>query len=269
MMELSKRLRAVAGMVTRGSIAADAGCDHAYTAIWLVRQGICPKAVAMDVRSGPLERAVEHIREAGLSDYIDTRISDGVEALCEGEADSLILAGMGGRLIERILTEGRGRVREMKEVILQPQSETGRVRRFLREQGFLISGEDMVLEEGKYYQIMRALPEAGILACGARADGCGYCLTEAAGGRAHAGCESDAKRKRLELYERYGRLLLEGRHPVLHSFLLWQREQYQAVLSQLTGREGESAVRRALEMNKDQAVLEEALRYFEGGSHAV
>ena len=102
-MELSKRLAAVAAMVTKGNIVCDVGCDHGYVSIYLVREKISPRVIAMDVRPGPLAQAKEHILMYGLSDYIETRLSDGVDALNEGEADTLILAGMGGRLMEGIL----------------------------------------------------------------------------------------------------------------------------------------------------------------------
>ena len=80
-MELSKRLFMTASMVERGSIVADVGCDHGYTAIYLVQNGICPRVLAMDVNEGPLARARDHIREAGLSAYIETRLSDGLSAM--------------------------------------------------------------------------------------------------------------------------------------------------------------------------------------------
>ena len=84
-MELSKRLLMVASMVEPGSIVADVGCDHGYVSIYLVRQGICPRVLAMDVNAGPLERVKAHVQEAGLAAYIDIRRSDGLSA-CGREA---------------------------------------------------------------------------------------------------------------------------------------------------------------------------------------
>ena len=155
---LSKRLEAVAGMVTEGNIVCDVGCDHGFVSIYLVRKSISPRAIAMDVNRGPLLAAKEHILDYGLQGYIETRLSDGVEALKEGEADSLICAGMGGRLVIRILEEGKGKIRSMKEVILQPQSEIQSVREYLRKEGYLIVDENMILEEGKYYPVIKAEP---------------------------------------------------------------------------------------------------------------
>ena len=106
-MELSKRLYAVAGLVTKGASVADIGTDHGYIPIYLIEQGISPKAIALDINKGPLERARMHIVGHGLKDRIETRLSDGLEAVMPGEVDTMIAAGMGGGLIIKILTEGK------------------------------------------------------------------------------------------------------------------------------------------------------------------
>ena len=130
-MQLSLRLSAVAGLVTRGNRLVDVGCDHGYLPVYLYQNQIIPKAIAMDVRKGPLSRAQEHIAQYGLGEYIETRLSDGLAALKEGEGDTLVIAGMGGPLMERILTDGE-KVREsFLEMILQPQSDIPHFRRFL------------------------------------------------------------------------------------------------------------------------------------------
>lgn len=188
-MELSKRLRAVADLVTPGYRVADIGTDHAYVPIWLVQNGRIPSAIAMDVNEGPLQRAREHIGEYGLDEKIGTRRSDGLKELNVQEADSMIAAGMGGALIMQILSDCPETVASLKECILQPQSEIGKVRRFLIENGFFIECENMVYEDGKYYPMMRAVP---------------------------------GKKEQVpyteEEYE-YGRFLLKEKHPVLYDFL--------------------------------------------------
>ena len=103
-MILSDRLSAAASMITPGNRLADIGTDHGFVPIDLVRRRIIPSAIAMDVNRGPLERAREHIEEAGLEGLIQTRLSDGLQALEEGEADSVLIAGMGGALTVRILS---------------------------------------------------------------------------------------------------------------------------------------------------------------------
>ena len=104
---LSNRMQALTDMVTPGTVITDVGCDHGFVSVYLVQKGLSPRVIAMDVRSGPLERAREHIREYGLQDRIETRLSDGLHGLKTGEANGMICAGMGGPLMEKILTEGR------------------------------------------------------------------------------------------------------------------------------------------------------------------
>ena len=156
-MQLSKRLLAVSGLVSYGSRLADVGTDHGYIPIWLTEQGVIRGAVAMDVNRGPLLRAQENIRAHGLEGKIVTRLSDGVAELCPGEADSVVIAGMGGSLMARILEEGKEVLGTMKELVLQPQSDLDKVRRFLQENGYRIDSERMVLEDGKFYPMMHVV----------------------------------------------------------------------------------------------------------------
>lgn len=160
-MELSKRLQAVADMVTEGSRAADIGCDHGYTSIYLCIEKKCPHIIAMDVKKGPLERAEHNINKYHLSDYIEARLSDGTEALGEDEADTLLMSGMGGRLTVGILERTFQRLGKSFELVLQPQSEIFLVRAFLREEGIKIVDEAMILDQGKYYTVIKARPENG------------------------------------------------------------------------------------------------------------
>ena len=92
MTEISNRLLTVARAVTPGRRVADIGTDHGYVPIWLAERDIIPSAIAMDVNRGPLERAYAHIRESGLQDRIETRLSDGLAALGQDEAVTLVIA---------------------------------------------------------------------------------------------------------------------------------------------------------------------------------
>lgn len=211
---LSDRMLSVANMVTKGNVVCDVGCDHGFVSIYLVKKAISPRAIAMDVRQGPLDAAREHVKAYALTDYIETRLSDGVSAVAAGEADSLICAGMGGRLVKRILEEGKDKVRLMKELILQPQSEIRGVREYLRRQGYMIAAENMVLEDDKYYPVIKAvftgetsLPENG------------------------DGTEDLEDIKRVE--DKYGPLLLKSRNPVLKGFLIKERMLCETILNGL------------------------------------
>lgn len=155
---LSERMLRTAAMVSHGNRTADVGCDHAYTSIYLVTHGIAPYVVAMDVNAGPLARARENVERFGCEEEIELRLSDGLAALAPGEVDTVLIAGMGGPLMERILSACPDIVEGIKELVLQPQSEIEEVRRFLHGRGFRIMAEDMLFEEGKYYVILRAEP---------------------------------------------------------------------------------------------------------------
>lgn len=153
--QISQRLQTLADMVTEGLRIVDVGCDHGYLDISLVQSGKIPGALAMDVRKGPLSAATQHVQEAGLSDRIETRLSDGLEMFRVGEAQCLVCAGMGGPLMQKILTDYPEKTESLQEMILQPQSEIPAFRRFLREKGYIILQERILMEDGKYYFPMK------------------------------------------------------------------------------------------------------------------
>lgn len=157
-MNISRRLNRLAELVTEGSRLADVGTDHGYVPLCLCREKKIPSAIAMDINEGPLKRAKSHIADAGLENYIETRLSDGLHELRGGEADTVLIAGMGGALMVRILTEGTRALMGVRELVLQPQSEIDEVRRWLCTHGWHIMKEDILLDEGKYYPMFKAVP---------------------------------------------------------------------------------------------------------------
>ena len=154
-MQLSKRLQTVAHLVHSGGVVADIGCDHGFTIIYLVMNQLASAGIAMDVADGPLMRAKEHIHQYGLDNRIALRKSDGLQQLVEGEADTILISGIGGALMERILREFPHVTQSAKELVLSPQSEIYKVRHALHDLGFVIAQEEMVFDQGKYYTIIR------------------------------------------------------------------------------------------------------------------
>lgn len=271
---LSKRLQMLANMVTPGNCLADVGCDHGYLSIALVGSGVCPKAIAMDVREGPLAAARLHIKEAGLEGCISARLSDGLAECGPEEADTVVCAGMGGRLMEQILRADMGKARAMRELILQPQSELPHFRAFLREAGFVVIDEDAVREGGKYYFAMKAVYGQGNTGreVGAEpAEGApgkdmpvepaegmpGRDMsgeTEAGGLRMGA---SDAGERSLD--DLYGGILLGRNHPVLWQYLQ-QRERYVSELeNSLAVSHTRKSVRRQQEVRRELEDLRNAM----------
>ncbi len=153
-MRLGLRLKCVASMVPAGSKIADIGTDHAYLPVWLLQQGVAKAAIASDVAAGPCEAARATINSHGLAGTIDVRQGDGLLAIGEGEADTVIIAGMGGALMIDILRNGQKALLSVCNLILQPMAESARLRRWLCENGWRIDREELVLEAGRLYEVI-------------------------------------------------------------------------------------------------------------------
>lgn len=225
--KLSRRLQAVAELATPGLRVADVGCDHAYVSIYLAERGIAAECLAIDVNEGPLLRAQENILAHGLTERIHTRLGSGLERVSPGEVDAVLMAGMGGILIRDLLENSREVSQGLKEWILQPQSDLDLVRRYIRESGFCIVEENMVQEDGKYYPMFRAVPaaEAGVSDTGTPVS-------------AEPGITAPDERQQA-VFDRFGKLLLTGRSPVLQEYLEQGQRHYTAILQQMKAAEGE------------------------------
>lgn len=209
--QLPKRLETIIERMPASGCIADIGCDHAYVAIEAVRRGKAARALACDVRKGPLQQAAEHILCAGLAGKIETRLSDGLEKVAPGEADSVIIAGMGGPLMERIL---QGRLADFGHFVLSPQSEIPHFRRFLLAEDMQIDEETMLIDEGKYYVIFNVSKRA------------------------------DASSDPMYVTEEdflYGGPLLRRLDPVLKSFLEKEKTRYEGILRQVDSDEVRTA----------------------------
>ena len=156
--QLSKRMSALASLVTEGSRLADIGTDHGYIPIALVQKGRIPSALAMDVGKGPLSRAREHIHSQGLDTYIETRLSDGLTELHEGEADTVLIAGMGGMLMTEMLGKDPYKAKSFKKIVLQPRNNIGRLRHWLYNNGFSVKNEKLVREGRFICEVITAAP---------------------------------------------------------------------------------------------------------------
>lgn len=156
-MQLSGRLKLIAELVRPdSSCLADIGTDHGYIPVYCVKNGICTRAIAMDVNSQPLAKAGENIAKYDLEASITTRLSDGLEALEPGEADAVVIAGMGGLLIMNILERGDGVLTEDTQLLLQPMLAQKELRLYLYENNYVITDEYVCREEDKFYNIISA-----------------------------------------------------------------------------------------------------------------
>lgn len=239
---LSKRLKAVADMVTIGNRVCDVGCDHGFVPIYLVEQGISPTVLAMDVKSGPLSAAKSHIAEYGMDNVIETRLSDGLHNYNIDESDTLICAGMGGRLMMRILSDNKRKTESFQELILQPQSEIEQFRAWLRGQGYCITAENMIEEDGKFYPMMRVEPDALVKTAMTYEDAGIYQELKRRKADSHTGtmplwnstCDCIDDTELCKLADRYGPFLLLNRDKTLSSFLKREMRIYGEILTELT-----------------------------------
>ncbi len=222
-MQLSKRLEAIVKLAGTCHCVADVGTDHGYIPIYMTEHHLTEKAIAMDVNKGPLERAQRNICAYRMEPQIVTRLSDGVAELKAGEADCVIIAGMGGLLTIRILEAGKEVLETVSSMILQPQSEIGQVRKFLAEHGYRITAEDMVLDEGKYYPMMRV--------------------------------EHGSQEEWTEQEYAFGKYLITSGNPVLLEFLGKEEKLCREILQSLEGKNGEHIEKRRGEVLERQNLI--------------
>lgn len=234
-MKLSTRLQHVANTITPGFRVADIGTDHGYVPIYLMENHLAVHVIAMDINLGPLTRAEAHIKESHLEDQIETRLSDGFSALRENEADIAVIAGMGGELMKSILENGRHVTGSLKELVLSPHSEIDIVRKFLHTIGFKIIKEEMLIDEGKFYTIIKAV----------KGNDRPYSDTE----------------------YRYGALLIENKDEVLWDFLNRQKMKIMDILVRLGEEQTENAKVREEQLYKELMEINEILGDISGNKN--
>ncbi|MHB1419242.1 MAG: tRNA (adenine(22)-N(1))-methyltransferase [Bacillota bacterium] len=161
MESLSQRLASIAGYIEPGSTVADIGTDHAYLPVHLVQSRVCPRVVAVEINQGPWQSAQEQIRSCGLEKEVSVRMGDGLQVVQPGEVNMVVIAGMGGGSIRRILEASPQVLDKVKRLVLQPMNDSGELRLWLLGSGWFLADEDLVLEDGRFYEIVVAEQGAG------------------------------------------------------------------------------------------------------------
>lgn len=210
--KLSERLRTVADLAGDNiSSLADVGCDHGWLGISLLLEKRAAHVIGMDLREGPLSHARGNALGSGLgSDRFETRLSDGLDRLAPGEADVIVMAGMGGVLMCGLLARGIEVARAAKRLVLSPQSHIEEVRALLAAEGFVITDEQMCRESGKYYTVMCATHE-----------------------ESPAGDEPPVKLSDEELF--FGPVLIKKREPLFLEYVAGMRDKAKKRLSEIAG----------------------------------
>ena len=138
-MKIKRRLKAIANMVEPTKVIADIGTDHGYIPVYLVEKRIVDRGIAADVSRGSLAKAQDLIRAMGLEDRIETRLGEGLSVLKVGEANSIVIAGMGGILISQILEKDKQIGQAVDSLVLQPMTASRELRDWLSEINYSIT----------------------------------------------------------------------------------------------------------------------------------
>lgn len=208
-MKLTPRLSTIASLVPQNAVVADIGTDHGYIPVYLIKNNIAKKVIAADVNDGPLQSAKKNISLHHMENVIETRLGNGLEVLHIGEADTVIIAGMGGLLIRDILEANPEITSSIGTFVLQPMVAQDDLRRWLLANGFMITNERLVKEEHRIYEVM-------VVRRGTQA-------------------VSD------EIYYEVGEKLIENKDPLLIEFIQKNLKKYNEILSQLAGQSSEIA----------------------------
>lgn len=154
---LEERLAQIGQMVDSGSRLADIGTDHAYLPIALVKKGKIDFAIASDVARGPLENAKQDIKQANLEDKIETRLGSGLETLTQSDQiDTVVIAGMGGKLMTALLENAYQENKIYPTLILEANIGEPLVRKWLQDHKYQIVDEQIIEVAGHIYEIIKA-----------------------------------------------------------------------------------------------------------------
>ena len=150
---IDARISAIMNFVRAGSRVADVGADHGYLSIALVKSGRAAKVIATEKNLGPFEALSKNIFSVA---NVEARLGDGLKVIAAGEVDTICIAGMGGALIEKILSDAPEVVNSARQLILQPMNGAEKLRAWLAENDWAIADEDLAESSGIIYEIICA-----------------------------------------------------------------------------------------------------------------
>lgn len=160
-MHISLRLKEITKYISKASFFVDIGSDHAYLPSYVCLNDLEAYAIAGEVNKGPFNKAKEVVSTNGLEDRIDVRLGDGLAVLEEDEPDTLIIAGMGGKLIESILATDLNKTLKINKLILQPNLDAERLRKWFNKYDYNLTNEKIIEENNHFYEILVAEKENG------------------------------------------------------------------------------------------------------------
>lgn len=154
-LRLSKRLKAISDFVDDGEIIMDVGCDHALLDIYLEKTGRIKKAIASDVNQNALNQALKNTKFYKTK-KIELRLSDGLDALRkEDNVTQIVISGLGDKKITEVLSKNLDKLKNVKTIIIQPNTNPWKVRLYLSKQGYMVKDEVLVEEKDIIYTIIK------------------------------------------------------------------------------------------------------------------
>lgn len=151
---ISNRIKTIASLISPYKKIADIGCDHGYLIIEAFLKYDINYAIAVDNKKGPLDSAKLNLKEYNLDEKVRFSLSSGISDI-DNDTEVVVISGMGGTLIKQILSE-KDKLKNIKRLVLQPNRNSYELRRFLMDNGYIITSEKLVYEEDKYYEVIQA-----------------------------------------------------------------------------------------------------------------
>lgn len=217
-MELSNRLLEIVKFVSNDSTVADIGTDHGYIPVYLIKNNISKHVIASDISQGSLDKTIEYVNHLKLNKRISPRLGDGLNVLKNNEVDTVIIAGMGGILISKILENNKDISNTIENFILQPMVASKELRQYLINNGYIIINEGLAKEGRRFYEIIYAKRGTG--------------------------------RILEDINYEIGLPLIKNNHPLLKEFIEYKKAEVEDVLSKLVGKETDHIKLRYEELSK-------------------
>jgi tRNA (adenine22-N1)-methyltransferase len=228
-MDISERLECIAKMVEKCDSVADIGTDHAYLPIYLIKNGVCRRAIASDINKGPVEKAKLNIRMENEDESIECRLGPGLTTILPNEVNVAIIAGMGGNLIRDIIEDSMEVFKSLDYLVLQPVQNPDILRRYIYERGYEVIDEELCKDENRYYELIKI--------------------------------RYGNKTEHLEdIYCEISKLLLEKKHPIVKEYIFLKIKKYDTILNNIRDN-GEMAKVRKDSLNEKIVKLKEMLRW--------
>ena len=153
MLKLSNRLKALTEYISAGATVADIGTDHGFLPVYLAQTGLARVIIASDISTGSLNAALLTAGRFGVTDKIKFIVTPGLDGISQTDADTIVIAGMGGETILDILSNAPWTGCSGVKLILQPQSKIDVLFRFLYDNEYKVRETKSVKDKGRYYTV--------------------------------------------------------------------------------------------------------------------